>query len=213
MYGKLTREDFAGAERIHIGSGQFVLREGERADQGAYFILDGKVEMFVDDINGNETLLFILGSDELVGEMGLLAGESRVTSIRTLTGTEMLYIPRKMWNRLMQNDLFVKRLLNSVVSRLNDTQNVVRRLGQSQAQHRLGIYLLGRSEWNGVDGDRVEVVMPTHINLSRMLNCTREHVTKVIKRFTSSGAITANGSNRNFVLSRSAISELMTRSK
>ena len=139
--------------------------------------------------------------------------ELRMASVRALSPVRALRLTRKLWTQRMDDEVFLRKVLDSLVSRFADTQNVVRRLGQSQAMHRLGVYLLGREEWAHSHGDTISVELPTHVNLARMLNCTREHVTKVMKKFTQADAITLNDRNRKVELSRSKISRLLTLNK
>ncbi len=204
------KSDFPGAEETTAEKGSFLLMEGHTTGQSAYLLLSGEVEVFVGDVDGSETLLFKLGPGHLVGEMGLLGVQQRMAYVRCLTPVHMLRLSKRIWGERMQDEEFLRKLLDSVVLRFAATQSVVRRLGQSQAAHRLGVYLLGLKEWGYAKGDQVLVELPTHANMARMLNCTREHVTKVIKRFTQADAIIMSGDGRNATLSRVKISELLT---
>lgn len=208
-----VRDDFPGADEISAGKGSFLLMEGDSSDQGAYLLLEGEVEVFIADVDGSETLLFILDSGHLIGEMGLMGVEQRMACVRCLTDVRLLRLSKQVWNQQMKDEAFLRKLLDSVVLHFSATQSVVRRLGQSQVLNRLGVYMLGRSEWKNMKGDIVTLELPTHANLARMLNCTREHVTKLMKRFNQAGAISTSGDRRMVNLSRSKISDLLTMNK
>ncbi len=208
-----VKEDFPGADEVRAERGAFLLMEGDSSDQGGYLLLEGEVEVFVADVDGGETLLFTLGPGQLIGEMGLMGVEERMACVRCLTPVRLLRLSQQLWKQKMQSEAFLRKLLDSMVLRFSATQSVVQRLGQSQALHRLGVYMLGRSEWADAQGDMVSIELPTHANLARMLNCTREHVTKLMKRFTQAGAVTASGDGRMVKLSRSKISALLTLNK
>jgi len=207
------RNDFPKADKINAAKGSFLLMEGEASPRGAYLLLEGEVEVFVDDVDGSETLLFTLGAGDLVGEMGLISNEKRMAHVRCLTPVRALWISKQLWEEQMKNEAFARKLIDSLVSRYSATQNVVRRLGQSQAPSRLGIYLLGLEEWVSAKGDTITTSLPTHVNLARMLNCTREHITKVLKQFNQAEAIKASGDGRKVIISRSKISKMLTRSR
>lgn len=209
-YQFFDRSDFPGADEARFDKGAFLLMEGDNCEHGGFLLLEGKVEVFVDDVVGSETLLFTLGQGQLIGEMCLMGLEQRMASVRALTPVRALRLSRTVWKQRLRDEEFMRKVMESMVARFGDMQNVVRRLGQSQAMHRLGVYLLGREEWAHPHGDVVIIELPTHANLARMLNCTREHVTKVMKRFTQAGAIQANGDSRKVELSRSRISKLLT---
>lgn len=207
------RSDFPGADEVRFEKGAFLVMEADGCEHGGYLLLEGGVEVFVDDVIGSETLLFTLGAGQLVGEMCLMGVEERLASVRAVSPVRALRLTRKLWAERIRDEVFLRRVVDSLVARFSDTQKVVRRLGQSQAMHRLGVYLLGREEWSHAHGDVIAIDLPTHANLARMLNCTREHVTKVMKRFTQAGAISANGDNRKVELTRSKISRLLTLNK
>ncbi len=208
-----NKSDFPKADKFNAEKGSFLLMEGEGSPRSAYLLLEGEVEVFVDDVDGSETLLFTLGPGELVGELGLISNEKRMAHVRCLTSVQALSISKKLWDENMKNEAFAKKLIASLVSRYTATQNVVRRLGQSQAPSRLGIYLLGLEEWSSARDGTVTVNLPTHVNLARMLNCTREHITKVLKLFTQAGAIKASGDGRKVIISRSKISGMLSRNR
>ncbi|MES0372348.1 MAG: Crp/Fnr family transcriptional regulator, partial [Mariprofundaceae bacterium] len=193
-----------------VKKGSFLVMEGDFSEQGAYLLLAGDVEVYVGDMDGGETLLFTLGAGQLVGELSLLGIGQRTAFVRCLTNVRALRISRTVWDQAMKNEAFLRKVLNAMTKRFEATQNVVRRLGQSQAAQRFGVYLLGREEWAASSGDEISIEMPTHVNLARMLNCTREHVTKVIKRFNQAGIIVANSDGRKVTISRSKISEVLS---
>jgi len=204
------RGDFPEADEVSFDKGAFLLMEGDNCEHGGFLLLDGKVEVFVGDVVGSETLLFTLGPKQLVGEMCLMGVEQRMASVRALSPVRALRLTRKMWSYRIRDEEFLRKVMESLVTRFSDMQNVVRRLGQSQAMHRLGVYLLARDEWTRTQDDLIAIELPTHANLARMLNCTREHVTKVIKRFTQAEAIVHFDDSKKVELSRSKIYRLLT---
>jgi len=208
-----VRDDFPGADEVSVEKGSFLLMEGDSSDRGAYLLLEGSVEVFVADVDGSETLLFTLSPGQLIGEMGLMGVKQHMACARCMTPVRVLRISRAVWDTQMQSENFLRRVLNSTVLHFAATQKVVRRLGQSQVLHRLGIYMLGRKEWISVTGDSVEVELPTHVNMARMLNCTREHVTKLMKRCTEAGAVAATEDGRTVSLSKEKIAKLLTLNK
>lgn len=205
-----NRSDFPEADEVRFDKGAFLLMEGDNREHGGFLLLDGTVEVFVDDVVGSETLLFTLGPNQLIGEMCLMGVEQRMANVRALSQVRALRLTRKMWSYRIRDEEFLRRVLDSLVARFADTQKVVRRLSQSQAMHRLGVYLLARDEWSRTKDDLVAVELPTHANLARMLNCTREHVTKVIKRFIQAEAIVHFDDSKKVELSRSRIYKLLT---
>jgi CRP-like cAMP-binding protein len=185
-----SRDDFPAAKEITMRKGSFLLMEGDQATQGAYLLLEGLVDVFIEGLDGQEILLFQLGPGHVLGEMGIIGGFQRMSFVRCLTTCKLLHISRQSWLECMKSERFVRKLLDSVVARYSETQKVVNRLGQSKVTLRLGAWLMDHPDWERPDNPGyIDIRLPTHINLARMINCTRERITRILNELVSAGAI------------------------
>ena len=60
----------AGAKRKSLVSGQFVFKEGERAD-GLYIVMSGRVKIYLNEQGGEQVVLDTKRAGEYFGEMML----------------------------------------------------------------------------------------------------------------------------------------------
>jgi CRP-like cAMP-binding protein len=68
--------------------GQIIMQEGAHSDY-AYIILQGKVEVYRKNKEGQEEHLAFLGKDQMIGEYGVLDGAPRSASVRAITHTQI----------------------------------------------------------------------------------------------------------------------------
>ncbi|OIO70342.1 MAG: hypothetical protein CO186_05435 [Zetaproteobacteria bacterium CG_4_9_14_3_um_filter_49_83] len=185
-----SRDDFSKGNEITMRKGAFLLMEGDQATQGVYLLLEGEVDIFIEGLDGQEILLFKLGPGHILGEMGIIGETQRMSFVRCLTTCKLLHISRESWNESMKTEAFVRKLLASIVARYTETQKVVNRLGQSKVTLRLGAWLMDQNDWRITENsDFIDIRLPTHINLARMINCTRERITRILNELIKEGAI------------------------
>lgn len=83
---------FNAATEIHLNPGEHLLYEGEYSTD-IYFILDGTLEIMKSDKETKKSyLLATIHNGEIVGEMALLDGQPRSSSVRAYTPSHVLKI-------------------------------------------------------------------------------------------------------------------------
>ncbi|NWG93340.1 MAG: patatin-like phospholipase family protein [Parvularculaceae bacterium] len=99
-----------------LSGGMELFRQGEPAD-AVYFVLSGRLIVVRRGEAGEEVLGYVR-SGEPVGEMSLLAGESRSASVYALRDTELLAVDRADAERLLDECAdFSRALAHSIVAR------------------------------------------------------------------------------------------------
>jgi len=212
MYDILfTEADFEGAPRISLKRGECLIYEGEKDEKAAYFIVSGSVEVQTECYDGTQTLLYVLKSGAVFGELHLMGADKRTASVYTAERTVLLKINSKIWYQRMQDIGFMKRVHTMQLKRYLETTKAASRLGQSTVMHRLGTYLMTLPEWHKTQKSSIDVILPSHAQLARMLNCTRERITVVMKAFYKAGAV-IKLDDRNCKISRENLVQLMSES-
>lgn len=185
-----TAGDFKGATPMTLKRGTCLIYEGDVREQCAYFIVAGKVDVQTECYDGTQTLLYSLTNGTLFGELRLMGAQARTASVYTTEKSELLKISPVLWHQCMQDMDFLRRVHEMQLQRYLETTKAASRLGQSTVLHRLGTYLMTLPDWHHSKGDTIHVILPSHGQLGRMLNCTRERVTVVMRQFYESGAVT-----------------------
>ena len=88
----------SGIKNQHFEPGDIVFRQGDLGDS-VYVIQDGECEVLREQ-NGTQELLANLGRGEYFGEMALLSDKTRNATIRALTASNLLIIPKQDFNKL-----------------------------------------------------------------------------------------------------------------
>ena len=184
-----SASDFPNATTIHVKKGTCVIYEGDAAGNTAYLILSGVMEVLTECIDGTQTSLYKLKEGDLFGELALMGVHTRTASVYAIENTALLKINRATWDACIKDYDFLMRVNTMFLQRYLETTKVVRRLGQSSVLHRLGVYLLTLPEWKNNEHDEIDVTLPSQAQLARLLNCTRERVSKIIRELCQTGII------------------------
>lgn len=108
------------AERRHYVTGELLYDEGEEGN-GGMVILAGEVALnkqFDDGIVEEG----VVGPGEMAGELAMIAPIERPTSARALVETDVLFVPRDLFRRVLEEfPDAAKRVHGVVAARLNET--------------------------------------------------------------------------------------------
>jgi CRP-like cAMP-binding protein len=126
VFNSLGDKEFSELEAVanlHLFSAdQLIIQEGDPG-RSTFVILDGRVRVFTKDYDGNEILLSTLGAHEFFGEMSLLTGEPRSSSVATVEESLLSEISYKNMRNLMMRHPEVKDVLLAYSSkRMEDSR-------------------------------------------------------------------------------------------
>ena len=87
LFSCLSESDLADIEKVAVKKtfpkNTILLSEGDSTD-ALYVICEGRVKVTIDDNEGKEIILSMLGTGEYFGEMALLDDEPRSASVTTM---------------------------------------------------------------------------------------------------------------------------------
>jgi CRP/FNR family cyclic AMP-dependent transcriptional regulator len=179
-----------------------ITRACERAD-GLYVILAGHVRQVLDDGNGRELIIAILGPREFFGETGLLNDGLHASNVQTQESCEVLYVPRNaVLECLRTNPNAALAMLGALLGRLSAAQRKLQRIGLMDVYGRVAHVLLetGREchgEW---------VVEPGAEQIAAMVGASREMVSRVLNEMIRR-AVVRRERRKLIVLDREALEE------
>jgi DNA-binding transcriptional regulator YhcF (GntR family) len=73
----------------------------------------------------------------------------------------------------------------------------------------LGIYLLTLPEWNATKADEITLTLPSHAQLARLLNCTRERVSKVMSELYRAETLIKHQQNNMITISKTKLTDTL----
>ncbi|MEE9120897.1 MAG: cyclic nucleotide-binding domain-containing protein [Syntrophobacteria bacterium] len=114
IFRSLGKQELRGLEDIanlhFFGAGQLVFQEGDPG-RSVYIILDGRVRVFTKDHKGKEFPLATLESNQFFGEMALLSGKPRSSSVATAKESLLAEFSYKNMKRIMMRYPQIKEVL------------------------------------------------------------------------------------------------------
>ena len=183
----------------------FMLRAGERPD-ALYIILAGRAKVVMDDGEGREVTLTIIGPSEFFGEMSLIDDKPRSASVEALDSCEILYISKAAFLSCLKDNFEVAMLmLRSVVGRLREADRKIASLALMDVHGRVARLLMELAR----EVNDVWVVDTGSEEMARMVGASREMVSRVLKEMRDSGLIRRD-KRKIIVLDRASMDEKST---
>ena len=106
-------------KKIVAKKNQLIFEAGENADS-VYLIVSGEIGIFL-PTNKTDTPNFVLGGNEIFGEMGVIDQSLRVGRATALTDVDLIKISRDEFNdKLAESDPFITGLIRVLVTRIRD---------------------------------------------------------------------------------------------
>ena len=131
LFSSLNDEELAEIEKVAVKKtfpkNTILFSEGDSTD-ALYVICEGKVKVTIDDNEGKEIILSIIGAGEYFGEMALLDDEPRSASVVTKEATQLLIIPKKDFMDIVSSNPITFNLLKDLVKRLREANKKIESL-------------------------------------------------------------------------------------
>jgi CRP/FNR family cyclic AMP-dependent transcriptional regulator len=162
-----------------LKKGVQIITEGDSGDT-IFIVLSGRLRAFSVGADDREITYGEYGAGEYVGELGLDGG-LRLASVVTLEPTLCALVTHGTLLRHIDDDpAFAIELLAKVIRRARQATVSLRQIALNSVYGRLKALLEGISQLQA-DGSRLADPAPSHLEMSRMLGCSREMVSRVMK--------------------------------
>ena len=129
------REELAEDATMHVfNAGEMIIREGDYG-RSVYVILDGRVKVFTADDGGNELPLATLGVGQFFGEMSLVSGKPRSSSVVALELSVLVELSYASMANVIDQNLAVKEVLEEYhEARKQDTLDKLAKMGLTKSE-------------------------------------------------------------------------------
>jgi NTE family protein len=112
---------------VGLAGGETLFNQGDPAD-ALYVMVRGTLHVVIRDSDGGELSIEYLGAGAIIGEIGVMLGETRTATLRAVRDAELIRIPRETFVQLLETE----PALGAAVARL-----VSRRLKRTTKQPRV----------------------------------------------------------------------------
>ena len=199
IFGDLTEEALLTISKLAVRrtfprSTLIVLEESHA--ETLYIIELGSVKITRLNEEGREVILAMLGPSEFFGEMALLDGQGRSANVMALEDTTLVTLSRRDFlDVLGQYPSISIQLLREMTSRLRKSDQQIKSLSLSDAEHRIGIALHRISEDVGIfrKGEVIIAQLPFQQDIANMAGTSRETVSRMLKNLNKKGLINREG--------------------
>lgn len=117
-----------GAERQKYRDGDTVFHQGDLSN-GGYVIISGQVDMVLD---GAEEIVDSLGTNSLIGELALISSNRRSASANAKGETELIFISRDLFRRMLGEYPELAGLLQQRIQR--NVQSMLYKMSEVQTK-------------------------------------------------------------------------------
>jgi CRP/FNR family cyclic AMP-dependent transcriptional regulator len=186
------------SERVHskIFPANAPLMTAEQPGEVVYFIASGTVKVHVEQPDGRDVLIAILGPGEVVGELSIFAPHERSASVLTLEASKLLWTDSatfKNWLKTMP--LLTFNLADILATRLRQANEQIQALAALDTEGRVARQLVSFAEKYGQPSTNDGVYIPirlTQSDIAALVGATREHTNKILVSYKERGYISAN---------------------
>lgn len=192
LFESLTDADRSELEQgIHsqfFTRGSILVGQGEVSNNLLYIVLSGKLKVFMSNDEGREVLLDYLQEGDTFGELSLFDDEPRSATVMTVEDCKIGLLPRAyLFTCLQNNPNIAIELLRTVIKRMRNTTEQVSSLALLDIYGRIAKVLT--SMVKPQEDGRLVTDTLTHQELSTMVGCSREMVTRILNDLKRGGYV------------------------
>ena len=196
LFASLAMEEQAALERQmvrqHHDKDSYLFFEGEPAEW-LVFVAKGRVKMIKHSESGRETILATFGPGQVVGEVGVLAGEMYPATAQALEPAVTLSLRRDAYAALVRRhpDL-AWALIEELGRRLQQAHEKIRSLAVEKVERRVARLLLRMANTAGerLEGGAVRITVPlSRQDIADMAGTVVETAIRTMSKFQKQGWI------------------------
>jgi CRP/FNR family transcriptional regulator len=195
VFAGLSDDDLAAVAAVSVArrleTGAIVFREGDRSDT-CYVVRSGVARAIREHPDGRSITLAHFGPGDIFGELAMFDDEPRSATVDTIEPTEVIAIPGRDIQRLMQEypEIAVK-LSTALAVRLRATNERLARQSFQTVQSRVASVLaqmVADAREGNPGGSDVEVTL-TQADLAKLAGSSRESASRFLATLERSGVI------------------------
>ena len=168
-------------------SNQVIYNQGASSN-GCYAVIDGALKVTITSVDGDNTLIAVLSSGDIIGEMGLADGAERSATVTTIKDCKLAFLSSQDFHRFAtENPAVYKHMLKVLCERLRNTNDNIAAQQLLPLNKRLARVFLRLSAGFGqpIDNGRILIRQKfTQAELGKMAGGARENVSRQINEWS-----------------------------
>lgn len=164
-----------------------VIREGAEGES-LFIVTAGKVKVYLNDDNGKEIILSVLGPGDFIGELALIDDDARSASVMTMEPSEFLVLPKQAFrDHLRKNPDLAMNIMRVLATRLRAADQMIGSLALMDVFGRVARTLTQLAK--PAEGRMVVTDRYTQQDIANMVGASREMVSRIFRDLTVAGLI------------------------
>lgn len=193
----------SSAEHFEREPMQVVVHENERADY-ILIIREGKVKLNTFDIEGKEYILNVKVGSHIIGEEYLLKNTVFDYNVETIEHTKFCKISTDiLFDKAMENPLFARKMILSLSKELQEANNKIRLMMESDALRRICGFLLYQTRL--IEKEEIGLSLG---DIAAIINLRKETVSRKCKQLEQKGFIRRIGQKKIRILLREELEKI-----
>lgn len=181
----------------------------EQMGETVYFILDGTVKVFVEQEDGTEVIITVLGGGDVVGEMSSLDDAGRCANVATMEESTLLWMDRSMFRECLRTMPEMAMNLSQLLARrLRQANEQVQALATQDIECRIARQILAFADRYGEplpNGDTLIPVRLTQTDIASLVGATRERANKILVSYKERGYLSVSRDHHLTIHNRRAL--------
>lgn len=202
------------AQRAHrrlFAAGKDIIT-AEQPGEAVYIILHGTVKIHMEQVDGHDVILSILGAGDILGEMSIIDNVGRSATVVTLEDTLVLWMDKSTFNQILQDFHAVAlNLVRILSSRVRLSDELIKSLATLDVYGRVARQLLAFAERYGegqaADGSVLIPISLTQGDIADLVGASRKRVNQVMVFFREQEFISISEAGKIAVLKRAELAK------
>jgi CRP/FNR family cyclic AMP-dependent transcriptional regulator len=190
LFRELTPEQLACvSELLHsktFPAGSYIFTEEQRGEV-VYFIHRGTIKIHIEQVNGEDVILNIIGPGDVLGDMSVLDGLGRSANAVTLEESALFWMDCDDFNQcLLTLPQFSYNMARILSRRLRLASTRIQMLSTLDVYGRVAHQILAFARIYGVAGENGSTCIPirlTQTDLAHLVGASRVRVNQVLVTF------------------------------
>jgi CRP/FNR family cyclic AMP-dependent transcriptional regulator len=181
----------------------------EQPGEAVYFVLAGRVRIFLEQADGSEVTFAFLGPGDVLGEMSAVDLTARCASATTVEPSVLLWLDRPLFQHFLRTEpALTLNLVRQLTARLRQANEQIQALSSLDVAGRVAHQVLGLADHYGEADEegRLRIALPlTQQDIADMVGATRESVNRALATLRQEGALDVDAGHRITVLDRAGL--------
>jgi CRP/FNR family cyclic AMP-dependent transcriptional regulator len=186
-----------------------ILMTADQPGETVYFILEGTVKVHVEQADGTDVILSILGSGDMLGEISALDAGGRSASVVTLEASRLMWMDRAAFHQhLAAIPALGYNLACILAERLRLANEHIQSLAALETESRVARRILGFADRYGQARPAGDVHIPirlTQSDIAALVGASREHTNKILVSYKERGYLSVDARHHLTIHDRNAL--------